>query len=61
MTFLGVLCAIFVLYCGLTEKKRANKETIEYERKQNEFLGLEPRSVRLEKMCPTKNKDQSKQ
>lgn len=61
MAFIAFLSVVWLLYSALTEKKRGDKEVIEYERKQNELLGLEPRSVRLEKMCPTKNKDQTKQ
>ena len=57
MAFISILCVCFVIYSGMTEKRKGNKEAIEYERKQNELLGLEPRSVRLEKMCPTKKKD----
>lgn len=54
MAFIALLCVGWILYTGLTEKKKGNKEAIQYEREQNEFLGLESRSIRLEKMCPTK-------
>ena len=61
MWLLAVIWLIWILYTGFTEKKRANRDTIEYEEEQNESLGLEPWKIRMEKMCPTKNKNQSKQ
>lgn len=61
MGIFAFICLVVIIYLGLNEKRKGNKETIKYERKQNEFLGLEPRSVRLEKMCPTKKNDQTTQ
>lgn len=56
MEFIAILCVIWIVYTGLTEKKKGDRETVEYEKKQNEELGLESRAIRLEKMCPTKSK-----
>lgn len=61
MGIFAFIWLVVILYLGFTEKKRGNKATIEYEKRQNEELGLEPRAIRLEKMCPTKKKDQTKQ
>lgn len=61
MGIFALIWLVVIIYLGLSEKRKGSKEAIEYEKKQNEFLGLEPRSVRLEKMCPTKKNDQTTQ
>lgn len=57
MAFIAVLCVIWVLYCGFTEKKKGDKEALKYEEEQNRLLGLDPWNVRMEKLYSKKNKE----